>query len=402
MISFYNNTLDFLDDKEVRPFNTTQHTWDTIRRSQMLRLTGGGNPVISGDTDGLTFTANFTVTADSRYEAYFATKQLAMMLGNTAAGVKDVAYSFTGYDKLLYRGGGTQPYLQSIQNTLPTSTGALQVLSSPCVGIETDLNASTITATIDGVLCDACERYLELNAFGWRLYHAVNELAHRLYDFNPSSAYWGTWPSYQALVTVWNNTVWKKNYRTKVGSMREALTLEVGYNCTQCELPGMVLRVRIDVVSGFIPSGATHSSINELLLYQMGTSQVASDSVKEATTVVITKYKGSTGTIESGVGNERVADTDTPWTSYEAVITIPSMKQQDSIVVQFALSRAMYSKSSRNIPRADQYPSGILPTHTLNVTTTWTPVGGEAMSKTESGVKILALDNLPSDYTEEE
>ena len=137
-------------------------------------------------------------------------------------------------------------------------------------------------------------------------------------------------------------------------------------------------------------------------MYKMGETQIASEQVKEATTVTIKRYYDSDTdyVTDSGTGNEVVNAYAPSWTKYEVTVVIPSMRQKDSYVGIFSIARGMYADTLRNIPRADQYPDGELPMHILNMSITWNEENTNILTKTENGIKILALDNIPDDLIE--
>lgn len=401
MIRFYANTDAFTNNTQLLPANYTEAQWDALCRKQFVRVKAGDNADIEADTRALTVSSNFSTTAEDRYNTYMNTKLAAMTYGNAAAGAPTDDYNFEkGYDGTIYRSTNGAPYLQTIQHNQPTSYGEMALLSSACVGI--DISANTVTMTVDGTLCDTCELYTEFNAYAWCLYHFINLQAHRIFDYDPDNRFWGLLMSYQALVAKWNNTVWKNTYRFNFETIREALTLEIGYSCTKCSMGQVTITAVITLEDGFIPDGYSYPSTNELLMYKMGETQVATDQVKEATTVTIKRYydADTDAVVDSGTGNEVINAYAPSWTKYEVIIVIPSMRQKDNYVGIFSLARGMYANTLRNIPRADQYPDGDLPVHIMNMTVTWDEGTGETLTKTENGIKILALDNIPDDLIE--
>lgn len=401
MIRFYANTDAFTNNTQLLPANYTEAQWDALCRKQFVRVKAGANADIAADTRALTVSSNFSTTAEDRYNTYMNTKLAAMTYGNAAVGAPTDDYNFEkGYDGAVYRGANGDPYLQTIQHKQPTSYGEIALLSSECVGI--DISGNTITLNVDGALCDTCELYTEFNAYAWCLYHFINLQAHRIFDYDPDNRFWGLLVSYQALVAKWNNTVWKNTYRFNAETIREALTFEIGYSCTKCSMGEVTITAVVTLEDGFIPDGYSYPSTNELLMYKMGETQIASDQVKEATTVTIRRYYDSDTdyVTDSGTGNEVVNAYAPSWTKYEVTVVIPSMRQKDSYVGIFSIARGMYADTLRNIPRADQYPDGELPMHTLNMSITWNEENTNILTKTENGIKILALDNIPDDLIE--
>lgn len=401
MLKFYANTQDAMQDKPIVPTGYTEAQWDSLCLHQMLRIQNGNTLRIETGDRELTLSSSFGLSPDDRYNNYINTKQLAMAYGNTYAGVESssVDYYFEkGYEGAVYKGTGNHPYLQTLQQMGPGEAGELSLLSSRCVGI--DITADKVTMVLDGQLCDSCEIYLELNAYAWCLYHYVNLQAHRLFDYDPANRYWGLLMSYQALVAKWNNTVWKSIYRLNTETVRETLTFELGYSCTKCTSGKMTIKAVIELIDGFVPYGYSYPSTNELVIYRMGERQIASDTVKENTVVTIRRLFSASGTgiTDSGTGNEALNINGPSWVRYEVTVEIPSMKQRDSYIGVFSLARSMYSRSMRNIPRADLYPDGDLPTHTMNLTVSWAEEGGETLTRKQEGIKVLALDNLPDDW----
>ena len=415
MIRFYNGANDFTQGKSVIPVGMTEEQWDELCSTQFVRLQAGDNTGLDAEGRAITLSAAFGSSAEDRYSAYVETKMRAMQYGNEAAGVHStVDYDFTlGFEGKIYRNGSSSetapPYLQSVQQTPPTSTGELFLLSGDTVGIDIEQpsidNAPYVSIQLDGQMCDTCELYREFNAYAWRLYHAVNEQAHRLFKYDPAHRYWGALLSYQALVAKWNHSVWLNSYLVNVTTLREAMAFEMGYTCTACSIGQMTITAVIRLIDGFIPYNYSHPSSEELLMYKMGTSQVADQSVKDATTVTITRFfpedSGIDPMVDNGYGNESINLTRPAWTEYEVKVVIPSMKQGDSYRGVFSLARGMYANSMRNIPPASKYPDGNMPTHTLSLTITWqeTTESGETtdpLQRVIPEIKILALDNPPA------
>ena len=416
MIRFYNGANDFIQGKRVIPsVGMTEEQWDDLCSTQFLRLQGGDNTGLETSERTITISAEFGSSAEDRYNAYVETKMRAMQYGNDAAGVSNTTdYHFAlGFEGKIYRNGSASetapPYLQSVQQTPPTSTGELFLLSSDTVGIDIERQsidaAPYVSIQLEGQMCDTCGLYREFNAYAWRLYHAVNEQAHRLFKYDPAHHYWGALMSYQALVAKWNHSVWLNSYLVNVTTLREGMAFEMGYTCTACSIGQMTITAVIRLVDGFIPYGYSHPSSEELLMYKMGTSQVADQSVKDATTVTITRFfpegSGIGPMIDNGYGNETINLSRPAWTEYEVTVVIPSMKQGDSYRGVFSLARGMYANSVRNIPPASKYPDGNMPTHTLSLTITWQETNESGSSpaplqRVIPEIKILALDNPPA------
>lgn len=416
MIRFYNSANDFMQGNRVIPsVGMTEEQWDNLCSTQFIRLQGGDNTGLEASERTITISAAFGSSAEDRYNAYVETKMRAMQYGNDAAGVSGaVGYDFAlGFEGKIYRNGSSSdtapPYLQSVQQTPPTSTSELFLLSGDTVGIDIEQPSTDaapyVSIQLDGQMCDTCELYREFNAYAWRLYHAVNEQAHRLFKYDPAHHYWGALLSYQALVAKWNHTVWRNSYLVNVTTLREAMAFEMGYTCTACEIGQMTITAVIDLIDGFIPYNYSHPSSEELLMYKMGTSQVADQAVKDATTVTITRFfpdgSGIGPMVDGGYGNETINLSRPAWTKYEVKVVIPSMKQGDSYRGVFSLARGMYANSVRNIPPASKYPDGDMPTHTLKLTISWqesteTGVTKPPLQKIIPEIKILALDNPPS------
>ena len=191
MIRFYNGANDLTQGKRVIPVGMTGEQWDDLCSTRFGRLQGGDNTGLDAEGRSITISAAFGSSAEDRYNAYVETKMRAMQYGNDAAGVSGaVDYDFTlGFEGKIYRNGSASetapPYLQSVQQTPPTSTGELFLLSGDTVGIDIERQsidaAPYVSIQLDGQMCDTCELYREFNAYAWRLYHAVNEQAHRLF-----------------------------------------------------------------------------------------------------------------------------------------------------------------------------------------------------------------------------
>ena len=140
MIRFYNGANDFIQGKRVIPsVGMTEEQWDDLCSTQFLRLQGGDNTGLEASERTITISAAFGSSAEDRYNAYVETKMRAMQYGNDAAGVHSTAdYNFVlGFEGKIYRNGSASetapPYLQSVQQTPPTSTGELFLLSSDTV-----------------------------------------------------------------------------------------------------------------------------------------------------------------------------------------------------------------------------------------------------------------------------
>lgn len=378
---------------ELVPTGMSADNWHTLCNKRTVQLFAGSNVLLEENDNALVITASFSDTAENRYQQYINSKRLAMAYGNAQIGITNANYYFDrGYAGAIYA-PDDHPFLKTLQAVGPATDGNISVVSSECVGLDAvkSQEQGAIVFCKDGSNCDPCESYVELNAFVWRLYHAFNDAIYRLIGFDPEKQYWSTIMSYQGMVARWNNVMWNSIYQSTCTPLRDTVTIRIGYNCVQCTASNVHIRTTLTLLSAFTPEGRDINSAAELVIYKQGVGQRGSFTA----TTVIQSLGGTAGDHEeSGNGNERLLGS---WVSKQIDVTIPAMKQNDSYLATFTLSRSLYAfmESDLMLPASDMD----MPTHTLQLTTTWEVDGASAISRTTDPFQIYALD-LPEETEE--
>lgn len=388
MLKFING-----DGTECIPADTTAEAWHTLCGQRTVQLIAGKNIQFEDtDTDALMIATSFTDTPEHRYQQYIHSKQLAMAYGNERAGVTDVDYQFTaGYEGAIYAPGG-HPYVKTIQTVSAADDGNLSVLSSECVGIDAiaSRDQQSIVFCKDGSNCDPCESYVELNAFVWRLYHALNDVAYHLLGFDPTRQYWGTLMSYQGMVARWNTFIWQQSYQFRAVPLRDTLTIELSYTCVRCVETNVKIHaiLTLEHAEPAAPAAAGYASAAYwLALYSQGESKRGSFEPVIQQTV---EYKNGMTREESGYGSDPIPEGQ--WTTRYIDITIPEMHQNDYYTKAFVLSLSQqYYKSSAQGSYYLPEPDEVMPEHIMSLKTTWSATDSIEVTKQEDDIRIIAL-----------
>lgn len=385
MLKFING-----DGTECIPADTTAEAWHTLCGQRTVQLIAGKNIQFEDtNTDALMIATSFTDTPEHRYQQYIHSKQLAMAYGNERAGVTDVDYQFTsGYEGAIYAPGG-HPYVKTIQAVPAAGDGNLSVLSSECVGIDAiaSRDQQSIVFYKDGSNCDPCESYVELNAFVWRLYHALNDVAYHLLGFDPTRQYWGTLMSYQGMVARWNTFIWQQSYQFQVVPLRDTLTIELSYTCVCCTETNVKIHAVLTLQHAELAANGYGSSAYWLALYSQGESKRGTFEPKIKQTVA---YKSGITLEESGYGSDEIPLT--MWTSRQIDITIDKMHQNDYYAKAFVLSLSQqYYRSNAQESFYLPEPAPEMPEHVLQLDVTWESKEGVTIAKQKSDIRIIAL-----------
>lgn len=379
MLRFLNN-----DGAECIPDDLSSADWHKLCGQRTVQMLAGHNIKIESADGTLVVSADFADTPESRYQRYVHNKQLAMAYGNEKAGVTNADYSFEyGYVGTIYAPGGT-PYVKTIQSAAAADDGNLAILSSECVGV--NVRDGNIVIGKDGSNCDPCESYVELNAFIWRLYHALNDTAYHLLGFDPTRKYWGTLMSYQGTVARWNTFIWQQCYQFRAIPLRDTLTIELSYTCLQCVETNINIHAVL-TLDQTQPAGPEYvSSSYWLALYAQGDSKRGSFNPTIKQTVA---YDSMTLT-ESGYGSDPIP---AQWRSRTIDITIPEMHQNDYYTKSFVLSLSQqYYREGASTYFYLPEPSENMETHTLNLKVDWISDTQKAgITKQDNDIHILAL-----------
>lgn len=385
MLKFING-----DGTECIPADTTAEAWHTLCGQRTVQLIAGKNIQFEDtDTDALMIATSFTDTPEHRYQQYIHSKQLAMAYGNERAGVTDVDYQFTaGYEGAIYAPKG-HPYVKTIQTVSAADDGNLSVLSSECVGIDAiaSRDQQSIVFCKDGSNCDPCESYVELNAFVWRLYHALNDVAYHLLGFDPTRQYWGTLMSYQGMVARWNTFIWQQSYQFQVVPLRDTLTIELSYACVRCTETNVKIHAVLTLQHAEPAADGYVSAAYWLTLYSQGESKRGAFEPKIKQTVA---YESGITLEESGYGSDELPLT--MWTSRQIDITIDKMHQNDYYTKAFVLSLSQqYYRSNAQESFYLPEPAPEMPEHVLQLDVTWESEEGVTIAKQKSDIRIIAL-----------
>ena len=386
MLRFLNS-----DGVECVPAGVSADAWHTLCGQRTVQLIAGKNIQLT-EVDVLTISTAFTDTPENRYQQYIHSKQLAMAYGNERAGVTDADYLFiNGYEGSIYAPDGN-PYVKTIQAVSAPDDGNLSVLSSECVGIDAVASQAqqAIVFCKDGSNCDPCESYVELNAFVWRLYHALNDTAYHLLGFDPTRQYWGTLMSYQGMVARWNTFIWQQSYQFRAVPLRDTLTIELSYTCVRCVETNVKIHaiLTLEHAEPAAPAAAGYASAAYwLALYSQGESKRGSFEPVIQQTV---EYKNGMTREESGYGSDPIPEGQ--WTTRYIDITIPEMHQNDYYTKAFVLSLSQqYYKSSAQGSYYLPEPDEVMPEHIMSLKTTWSATDSIEVTKQEDDIRIIAL-----------